>query len=96
MADHEMDLRAGLIEYQLRCICEPGAVIGSYFLESSANAAFKAHLKAKDVKPPIDHRIILRNRFLSGAACSCSCGEDLGTFSSEKSAILAWRKHSGK
>lgn len=96
MADHEMDLRGGLLEYELRCICEPGTVIGRFFLESSAKDGFKGHLKAKDVKPPVDHQIVLRNKLFSGSSCRCSCGEDLGGFTSEKSAILAWRKHSGK
>ncbi len=97
MADHEIDLRSGLLDYELRCICEPGTVLGTFLLESSAKEGFKRHLKAKDVKPPTNHEILLRgNLLLPGASCGCSCGTDLGRFSSEKSAILAWRKHSGK
>ncbi len=98
MADHEMDLRRGVIEHQLRCICEPSQVLGRYFYESSAVAAFKEHLKAKDVKPPVNHEIVMRDNLLrGGVTCGCTCdGTDLGRFSDEKSAVLAWRKHSGK
>jgi hypothetical protein len=97
MADHEIDLRSGLLDYELRCICEPGMVLGTYFLESSAKDHFKKHLKAKDVKPPVNHEIVLHGKLLSsGTTCGCACGTDLGGFSSEASAILAWRKHSGK
>ncbi len=97
MADHEIDLRGGMLEYELRCICEPGAPLGTFLLESSARDAFKAHLKAKDVKPPVNHEIALRNKLLlPGVKCGCICGKDLGEFSSEESAILAWRKHANK
>ena len=97
MADHEIDLRSGLLDYELRCICEPGTVLGTYFLESSAKNHFKKHLKAKDVKPPVNHEIRLHdNLLLPGTKCGCLCGAELGGFSSETSAILAWRKHSSK
>ena len=97
MADHEMDLRGGIPTWELRCICEPGTVIGKFLYHSSAKAAFTGHLKTKDVKPPVDHQIRLSDHLvLPGYHCGCSCGEDLGEFSNETSAIRAWRNHSKK
>lgn len=99
MADHEIDLRRGIITHELRCICQPDEVLGRFGYESSAQAAFKSHLKAVGVKPPVNHEIRLRDHLLTGGAwCGCSCDDsvDLGHFSDKKSAVLAWRKHSGK
>jgi hypothetical protein len=97
MADHEIDLRKGLLEYELRCICKAGTVLGTFFQEASARAAFADHLAAMSTATPIVHEIVLNNHLLlPGVKCRCSCGTELGGFSNETSAILAWRKHAGK
>jgi hypothetical protein len=99
MADHEPIIRSSGLEWIARCTCEPSTSLGSYFLNSSAAAAHEAHKTEVGVKPPKNHEIILREHLLSsGVSCACTCDpdDDLGSFSKVESAVLAWRKHSGK